>query len=56
MEYTTASMDSLRPRGDDLAHATVAALFDRGDVARFNTLMRVPSSTAHWGAPRPSLP
>jgi hypothetical protein len=33
-------MDSLRLRGDEYADATVDALFESGNVARFNTLMR----------------
>lgn len=30
MNYTEASMDALREGGDELADATVAALFERG--------------------------
>lgn len=33
-------MDALCLKGDELADATVEALFARGDVGRFNTLMR----------------
>ncbi|TDD60514.1 oxygenase MpaB family protein [Actinomadura rubrisoli] len=38
--YSDASMDALRLKGDELADATVEALFARDEVARFNTLMR----------------
>ncbi|MGW7463076.1 oxygenase MpaB family protein, partial [Streptomyces sp. NPDC054797] len=40
MTYTRASMDALRTTGDELADATVATLFERGEVGTFNTLMR----------------
>ncbi|MFI5977096.1 oxygenase MpaB family protein [Streptomyces sp. NPDC051452] len=50
MDFTEASMDALRQEGDALADATVAALFDRGQVGAFNTLMRHVSSS---GAPLP---
>ncbi|MEU7425447.1 oxygenase MpaB family protein [Streptomyces sp. NPDC040750] len=50
MDFTEASMDALRQEGDALADATVAALFDRGEVGAFNTLMRHVSSS---GAPLP---
>jgi len=40
LSVTPASMDALRLKGDELADATVEALFARGDVGRFNTLMR----------------
>ena len=40
MTVTPESMDALRLKGDELADATVEALFARGDVGRFNTLMR----------------
>ncbi|MEA2182670.1 MAG: hypothetical protein QOF69_1855, partial [Solirubrobacteraceae bacterium] len=40
MRYTLKSMDALRHLGDELADATVATLFDRGEVAKFNSLMR----------------
>ncbi|TYB47934.1 oxygenase MpaB family protein [Actinomadura chibensis] len=38
--YTDAYLDSLRLKGDELADATVDALFASGEVPRFNTLMR----------------
>jgi hypothetical protein len=38
--YTDEYMDGLRLKGDELADATVEALFAGGEVARFNTLMR----------------
>ncbi|MFD3538495.1 oxygenase MpaB family protein [Streptomyces sp. NPDC058662] len=44
MTYTPAAMDALRTRGDELADATVAALFERGEVRKFNTLMRYVST------------
>ncbi|MFF8024822.1 oxygenase MpaB family protein [Streptomyces sp. NPDC007896] len=44
MTYTQASMDALRTEGDELADATVAALFERGEVGKFNTLMRYVST------------
>ncbi|WP_370416451.1 oxygenase MpaB family protein [Streptomyces fradiae] len=47
---TEASMDALRLAGDELADATVATLFERGEVGKFNTLMRYVSTT---GAPLP---
>ncbi|MFF4060757.1 oxygenase MpaB family protein [Streptomyces sp. NPDC001668] len=50
MSYTEASMDALRQAGDELADATVAALFERGEVGTFNTLMRYVSTA---GAPLP---
>jgi hypothetical protein len=50
MTYTTATMDALRRSGDELADATVAALFEHGQVAEFNTLMRFVSTA---GAPLP---
>ncbi|MEU8700955.1 oxygenase MpaB family protein [Streptomyces sp. NPDC048680] len=50
MTYTEASMDALREGGDELADATVAALFERGEVGTFNTLMRYVSTA---GAPLP---
>ncbi|WP_327293781.1 oxygenase MpaB family protein [Streptomyces sp. NBC_01197] len=40
MPYTSQSMDALREVGDELADATVATLFGRGEVGKFNTLMR----------------
>ncbi|MET9514898.1 oxygenase MpaB family protein [Streptomyces sp. NPDC002994] len=45
MTYTEASMDALRLAGDELADATVATLFERGEVGKFNTLMRFFSTT-----------
>ncbi|MBT2489675.1 DUF2236 domain-containing protein [Streptomyces sp. ISL-96] len=45
MTYTEASMDALRSAGDELADATVATLFERGEVGKFNTLMRYFSTT-----------
>ncbi|WP_093797028.1 oxygenase MpaB family protein [Streptomyces sp. Wb2n-11] len=44
MTYTQASMDALRPAGDELADATVATLLERGEVGKFNTLMRYVST------------
>ncbi|WP_030686894.1 oxygenase MpaB family protein [Streptomyces globisporus] len=50
MTPTEASMDALRHTGDELADATVATLFERGEVGTFNTLMRYVSTA---GAPLP---
>ncbi|MGW6532500.1 oxygenase MpaB family protein [Streptomyces venezuelae] len=50
MTCTEASMNTLRQAGDELADATVAALFERGQVGTFNTLMRYVSTV---GAPLP---
>ncbi|MEU7631104.1 oxygenase MpaB family protein [Nocardia sp. NPDC049220] len=50
MTYTHASMDALRHYGDELADTTVATLFERGEVGKFNTLMRNVSAA---GAPLP---
>lgn len=50
MTYTEASMDALRTAGDELADATVAELFERGQVGTFNTLMRYVSTS---GTPLP---
>ncbi|MBT2896526.1 oxygenase MpaB family protein [Streptomyces sp. McG3] len=50
MTCTEASMNALRQGGDELADATVAALFERGEVGKFNTLMRYVSTA---GAPLP---
>jgi hypothetical protein len=50
MTYTDASMDALRRSGDELADAVVTELFERGEVGRFNTLMRYVSTA---GAPLP---
>lgn len=44
MTYTPASMDALRTQGDELADATVATLFERGEVGKFNALMRYVST------------
>ncbi|MEW2167985.1 oxygenase MpaB family protein [Streptomyces sp. NPDC007084] len=44
MTYTQASMDALRTEGDELADATVATLFERGEIGTFNTLMRYVST------------
>jgi hypothetical protein len=43
-------MNALRHRGDELADAVVATLFERGEVGAFNTLMRHVSTV---GAPLP---
>ncbi|WP_030776034.1 oxygenase MpaB family protein [Streptomyces sp. NRRL S-920] len=50
MLHTEASMTALREPGDELADATVATLFERGEVGKFNTLMRYVSTV---GAPLP---
>ncbi|MFD7435594.1 oxygenase MpaB family protein [Streptomyces sp. NPDC059861] len=50
MDCTEASMNALRRAGDELADATVATLFERGEVGKFNTLMRYVSTA---GAPLP---
>ncbi|MFD9569052.1 oxygenase MpaB family protein [Streptomyces sp. NPDC059982] len=50
MTHSAASMDALRRSGDELADATVATLFERGEVGTFNTLMRYVSTA---GAPLP---
>ncbi|MFI8912525.1 oxygenase MpaB family protein [Streptomyces sp. NPDC053513] len=50
MTPTEASMDALRHVGDELADATVATLFERGEVGTFNTLMRYVSTA---GSPLP---
>ncbi|WP_433654638.1 oxygenase MpaB family protein [Nocardia sp. CA-128927] len=50
MSYTQESMDALRLHGDELADATVATLFERGEVGKFNTLMRYVSAA---GSPLP---
>ncbi|MEV5751508.1 oxygenase MpaB family protein [Actinoallomurus sp. NPDC052308] len=39
-EYTDEYLDGLRLKGDELADATVEALFAGAEVARYNTLMR----------------
>ncbi|MEU2721719.1 oxygenase MpaB family protein [Streptomyces smyrnaeus] len=51
MTLTDASMDALRQAGDELADATVATLFERGEVGKFNTLMRYVSTV---NAPLPN--
>jgi hypothetical protein len=38
--HTPAALDALRQVGDELADATVDTLFARGEVGKFNTLMR----------------
>ena len=40
MTVTPETMDALRLKGDELADATVEELFARGDIGKFNTLMR----------------
>lgn len=50
MSYSPESMDALRLHGDELADATVATLFERGEVGKFNTLMRYVSTA---GSPLP---
>ncbi|MEV0844909.1 oxygenase MpaB family protein [Streptomyces sp. NPDC049954] len=50
MTCTESSMNALRQSGDELADATVATLFERGEVGTFNTLMRYVSTA---GAPLP---
>ncbi|KUN20172.1 hypothetical protein AQJ23_34955 [Streptomyces antibioticus] len=50
MTRTEASMDALRQTGDELADATVATLFERGEVGTLNSLMRYVSTA---GAPLP---
>ncbi|MDT0330603.1 oxygenase MpaB family protein [Nocardiopsis lambiniae] len=45
MTCTPETMDALRLLGDELADATVEALFERGEVGKFNTLMRYFSTT-----------
>ncbi|MFC8225052.1 oxygenase MpaB family protein [Streptomyces sp. NPDC057287] len=50
MSYTESSLNALRLAGDELADATVAALFDRGEVGKFNSLMRYVSTA---GSPLP---
>ncbi|WP_329390452.1 oxygenase MpaB family protein [Streptomyces sp. NBC_01716] len=44
MASTEHSLDSLRLAGDELADATVATLFERGEVGKFNSLMRYVST------------
>ncbi|MFE2158031.1 oxygenase MpaB family protein [Streptomyces lydicus] len=45
MTYTEQSLNALRRAGDELADATVATLFERGEVGKFNSLMRYVSTT-----------
>ncbi|MFI6688292.1 oxygenase MpaB family protein [Streptomyces sp. NPDC050485] len=45
MAYTEQNLQALRQAGDELADATVATLFERGEVGKFNTLMRYVSTT-----------
>jgi hypothetical protein len=40
MSYTDQSMNALRLTGDELADQTVATMFERGQIGKFNTLMR----------------
>ncbi|HTJ66091.1 MAG TPA: oxygenase MpaB family protein [Actinospica sp.] len=40
MPVTAEAMDRLRGRGDELADATIDALFEQGQIGHFNTLMR----------------
>lgn len=40
MPYTAESMNTLRDLGDEPADATVETMFERGEIGRFNTLMR----------------
>ncbi|GGU68413.1 oxygenase MpaB family protein [Streptomyces lavendofoliae] len=50
MTHTEQSLDALRLAGDELADATVATLFERGEVGKFNSLMRYVSTV---GQPLP---
>ncbi|MFI6366210.1 oxygenase MpaB family protein [Nocardia sp. NPDC050630] len=50
MTYTETSLDALRQYGDEIADATVTTMFERGEVGKFNTLMRYVSTA---GAPLP---
>ncbi|MFD7924167.1 oxygenase MpaB family protein [Streptomyces sp. NPDC059740] len=45
MVCTDSSLNALRQVGDELADATVATLFERGEVGTFNTLMRYVSTS-----------
>lgn len=45
--YTDATLDRLNLQGDPLADETVAAMFERGEVRDFNTLMRFFSTAGH---------
>ncbi|MEU0016376.1 oxygenase MpaB family protein [Streptomyces rochei] len=44
MTHTETSMNALRHSGDELADAVVATLFERGEVGKFNSLMRYVST------------
>ncbi|MET7454349.1 oxygenase MpaB family protein [Streptomyces sp. NPDC005574] len=48
--YTETAMNALRQSGDELADTVVRTLFERGEVGKFNTLMRYVSTA---GAPLP---
>ncbi|WP_433715958.1 oxygenase MpaB family protein [Nocardia sp. CA-084685] len=50
MTYTETSLDALRQYGDEIADVTVTTMFERGEVGKFNTLMRYVSTV---GAPLP---
>jgi hypothetical protein len=57
MIYDPNDMDRFRRYGDELADATVAALFERGEVGKFNTLMRYFSTAGQElpeGLPEPA--
>ncbi|MCY0946872.1 oxygenase MpaB family protein [Streptomyces antarcticus] len=45
--YTAAKLDELSGQGDPFADETVAAMFERGEVGDFNTLMRFFSTAGH---------
>ncbi|WP_329032130.1 DUF2236 domain-containing protein [Streptomyces sp. NBC_01725] len=49
-DFTEQSLDALRRSGDELADATVATLFERGQVGTYNSLMRYVSTA---GQPLP---
>lgn len=58
MAYDQSEMDRLRRYGDELADATVEALFERGEVGKFNTLMRYFSTAGQElpeGLPEPAV-
>lgn len=57
MHYDHSDMDRFRRCGDELADATVAALFERGEIGKFNTLMRYFSTAGQElpeGLPEPA--
>jgi hypothetical protein len=57
MHYDQSDMDRFRRYGDELADATVAALFERGEIGKFNTLMRYFSTVGQdlpEGLPEPA--